>query len=47
MYKAFINYQMYNTMLSGFSYSTPQKNLILEPSFFILFILFIEASLGT
>ena len=31
MYKAFSNYQIYNTMLSGFTYNNQQKNLILEP----------------
>ena len=31
MYKAFTNYQLYNTMLPRFPYNTPQKNLILEP----------------
>ena len=31
MYKAYSNYQIYNTMLSGFGKQTQQKNLILEP----------------
>ena len=31
MYKAYSNYQIYNTMLSGFGNQTQQKNLILEP----------------
>lgn len=42
MYKAFLNYQMYNTMLSGFQTSIPQKNLILEPLCCLLKIILLQ-----
>lgn len=42
MYKAFTNYQMYNTMLSGFHNSISQKNLILEPLCCILKIILLQ-----
>lgn len=42
MYKTFINYQMYNTMLTGFSCATPNKNLILEPMCCLLKLILLQ-----